>query len=74
MSTSGERKPCDCTHWKFLIEHDVPSVHGCITLADGPTVELHFLHPTPPSPTENDDSEERDAELVMVGLEAAKGN
>lgn len=57
---------------KFLIEPDVPSIHADVVLASGQHVRMHFLHPTPPVPTENTSSIERDAELVMIGKEAAK--
>ncbi len=50
----------------YLVEDDVPSMHAQITLATGDKIRLHFLHPAPPSPTENTESAERDAELVMV--------
>jgi endonuclease/exonuclease/phosphatase (EEP) superfamily protein YafD len=40
-------------------------------LRGGVRVEVHFVHPTPPSPTENDSSAERDAELVLVGRDVA---
>lgn len=50
----------------FLVEDDVPSIHGLVSLEDGQPVQVHFLHPAPPSPTENEESSERDAELVVV--------
>jgi len=50
----------------FLVEDDVPSMHASIMLSDGTSVRAHFLHPSPPSPTENEESKERDAELIVV--------
>lgn len=52
---------------EFLVESKVPSMHGRIRLPDGDWIRTHWLHPKPPSPTENPASSERDAELVMVG-------
>jgi endonuclease/exonuclease/phosphatase (EEP) superfamily protein YafD len=51
----------------FLVEGDVPSVHVVLRLESGDEIELHGVHPRPPSPTENDRSTERDAELIVVG-------
>ena len=39
---------------------------------DGQDVTLYFLHPKPPSPTENKTAKPRDVELTMVGQEIAK--
>lgn len=50
----------------FLVEENVPSIHTCIELKSGVRVRAHFLHPAPPSPTENEESTERDAELIIV--------
>ncbi len=50
----------------FLVEPGVPSIHAHVLLPCGQQVELHCLHPAPPSPTENLTSAERDAELLMV--------
>lgn len=50
----------------FLIEDDVPSMHASLQLAPKLQVRLHFLHPAPPSPTENLESTERDLELLML--------
>ncbi|MEZ5659864.1 MAG: endonuclease/exonuclease/phosphatase family protein [Burkholderiaceae bacterium] len=52
---------------QFLVESDIPSMHMMISpWSDGRDIHLHFLHPAPPSPTENDESTERDAELLVV--------
>lgn len=60
------RLPLDDIHIEYLVEKDVPSIHASAKLSDGLQVRLHFLHPAPPSPTENDESTERDVELLMV--------
>ena len=51
---------------EFLLEPDVPSMHSLVQLPSGQQIRMHFLHPAPPSPTENDASSERDAELLIV--------
>ncbi len=59
---------------EFLVESDVPSMHALVTLRSGEDVRIHFLHPAPPSPTENDESSERDAELIIVARSVAEGD
>lgn len=54
------------THTSFLVEEKVPSMHAQVVLRTGDKVRMHFLHPAPPSPTENSESTERDAELIVV--------
>lgn len=49
-----------------LIEEGVPSIHCLVELRCGSIVQCHFLHPAPPSPTENSESTERDIELLHV--------
>lgn len=56
---------------RFLIQEDIPSIHTRVKLPSGDHFELHCLHPRPPSPTENDRSTERDAELLLVGRTVA---
>lgn len=53
----------------FLIEDDVPSMSARVVLPLGEKVLIYFLHPAPPSPTENDTSIERDAELLLIAKE-----
>ncbi len=65
------RLPLHETEVCFLVEEQVPSMHALAELRSGERVRIHFVHPAPPSPTENDESAERDAELVIVGRRAA---
>ncbi len=50
----------------YLVEESIPSIHLSLELRTGDRVQMHFLHPAPPSPTENPESKERDAELIAV--------
>jgi endonuclease/exonuclease/phosphatase (EEP) superfamily protein YafD len=55
----------------FLVEKDVPSIHLLLTLRTDDNVQMHFVHPAPPSPTENEESTERDAELITIARSVA---
>lgn len=66
------RLPLTDTETVFLVEDDVPSMHARIRLPCGDQIRMHFLHPAPPSPTENPESAERDAELVIVARSVAE--
>ena len=59
---------------EYLVEDDVPSIHTTVVLNSGDEVRLHLLHPAPPSPTENAESRERDAELIVVARALRKGS
>ncbi|WP_334014904.1 endonuclease/exonuclease/phosphatase family protein [Alteromonas sp. S167] len=50
----------------FLVENDVPSIEVKTTI-DGKQITLWFVHPKPPSPTENTYAKPRDIELHIVG-------
>jgi len=65
------RLPLLETEIAYLVEEDVPSIHGLVELADGNKIRLHCLHPSPPSPTENPESGERDAELMLIARSIA---
>lgn len=56
---------------QFLVEPDAPSIHVCVQTPDGTVIRLACLHPAPPSPTENDESTERDAELLLLARSLA---
>ena len=52
---------------EFLVEPDVPSFHMRVRPWPGhEPIRIHFVHPAPPSPTENEESLERDGELLTV--------
>lgn len=50
---------------EHLVQDKVPSIHVCLDV-NGSKVLTHFMHPAPPSPSENDESTERDAELLAL--------
>lgn len=54
---------------KYLISEEIPSIHGKVKLRSGERINIHCLHPKPPSPSEDDTSTNRDAELLLVGRE-----
>jgi len=60
------RLPLENAETRFLVEDDVPSMHAKVWLTRQIAIRMHFLHPAPPSPTENDESTERDVELLVV--------
>ena len=60
------RLPLHDARIEFLVEDDKPSMHAEVELDSGERVRCHFLHPAPPSPTENSESTERDVELLIV--------
>lgn len=49
-----------------LIQKDIPSIHCKFELDEETVIQFHFLHPAPPSPTENTYSKARDKELVLM--------
>ncbi len=66
------RFPLKDSEIKYLVEPDVPSIHTLLQLPSGDRIRMHFLHPAPPSPTENEASSERDAELIVVAKSVAE--
>lgn len=52
---------------KYQVEAHVPSMFIDFKINEDTDVHFCFLHPAPPSPTENETSKERDAELMITG-------
>lgn len=67
------RLPLEEAEVKYLIQDDIPSIHGWLKLPCGDRVKLHALHPRPPSPSESEESLWRDAELLLVGQQIREG-
>jgi endonuclease/exonuclease/phosphatase (EEP) superfamily protein YafD len=53
---------------RYLVEPDVPSVRTDVRLRSGDWIAFWGVHPRPPKPAQ--DTEQRDAELLIVGREA----
>ncbi|WP_194851150.1 endonuclease/exonuclease/phosphatase family protein [Nonlabens antarcticus] len=64
--------PLEDMQIRFLIKDDIPSFHGYLKLDNGKRVNIHCLHPRPPSPSESKTSTNRDAELLLMGKEIDK--
>ncbi len=56
----------------YHVEEGVPSIFFEYSLSENRDVFFACLHPAPPSPTENETSKERDAELMIVGKKLRK--
>lgn len=54
---------------RHILDDSIPSIHAGVRLPNGVDIMLHCLHPRPPYPKEDTDTEERDAELLIVGRE-----
>lgn len=63
------RMPLAETEVRFLVQDDVPSIHGTVTLPSGVKVRLCAVHPRPPEPLRDEDGGHRDAELVLLARE-----
>ena len=57
---------------KYQIEADKPSIFFDYPLKGNASIHFCCLHPAPPSPTENETSKERDAELMLTGKRIRK--
>ena len=53
----------------YRVEPDIPSIDARLHLRSGAVIDLHCLHPKPPGIGQG--SDERDAELLLVGREGA---
>lgn len=62
-------KLLDC-EIRYILDHNIPSVHCIVELPSGARVKFVGVHPKPPAPQESKSSAPRDAELILVGKEA----
>ncbi len=59
---------------KYLLEHDIPSLHAVVKLKNRRSFKFFGLHPKPPAPQEAKSTIKRDAELIIVGKEVRQSN
>jgi len=59
---------------RYLVEPGVPSIHSGVRLPGGHLLHFIGLHPRPPGPAENEESTERDAELIIAGKSVKESN
>lgn len=61
--------PIENEEINYLIDREIPSIIVDVN-ANGKTVRLYGIHPTPPVPQENPESTDRDAEILIMGRKA----
>ncbi len=66
------KKELENVEVKYQIEDDKPSIFFDFPVEGNPPIFFCCLHPAPPSPTENETSKERDAELMLTGKRIRK--
>ena len=54
---------------RYLVSKEIPSIIADVEYNNN-VVRLYGIHPTPPVPQENEESTERDAEILLVGKQA----
>ncbi len=54
---------------RYLVEDDVPSIKTTVEIVPEQQIALYCLHPRPPRPSKNQNTTERDIELIKVGRE-----
>ena len=55
----------------FIVEDHIPSIYSVLQLRSGDKIAFYCVHPDPPNPKYSEDTDERDAELLIIG-EAVK--
>lgn len=57
-----------------LIDEEIPSIELEVELKNGSRIRIYGIHPTPPVPTHNPTSTDRDAEILIVGKKVKNSN
>lgn len=60
------------TKVNFIVENHIPSIHSILELRSGDVMEFYCVHPDPPNPKYAEDTDKRDAELLIIGRAAKK--
>jgi len=59
--------PTNSIKTNYFIADDLPSIEASLVSENGISFTFFGVHPPPPSPTEEDNSKERDGELLSLG-------
>jgi endonuclease/exonuclease/phosphatase (EEP) superfamily protein YafD len=51
----------------YLIDDEIPSLDLNVKLNNGEVIKIYGIHPTPPVPSQNPKSTDRDAEILIIG-------
>ncbi|WP_121906421.1 endonuclease/exonuclease/phosphatase family protein [Ulvibacter antarcticus] len=68
------KRKLQTTKTLYQVEKEVPSIFFEYEINETIKVFFSCLHPAPPSPTENESSKERDAELMITGKRIRESN
>ncbi|PKA82568.1 endonuclease/exonuclease/phosphatase (EEP) superfamily protein YafD [Ulvibacter sp. MAR_2010_11] len=71
MHLYSKSKPKNVTI-NYLVDEETPSIFLEYPVSETRNIFIAILHPAPPSPTENETSIDRDAELMLIGKEIEK--
>lgn len=61
-------------HVNYFVAKDIPSIEANLTTNDADEFTFFGVHPPPPSPTEEQTSKERDADILALGKRIKKLN
>jgi len=64
--------PVNSIKANYFIADDLPSIEASLLTENGTPFTFFGVHPPPPSPTEEDNSRERDGELLSLGKKILK--
>jgi len=60
------------TKVNFIVENHIPSIHSILVLRSGDEMEFYCVHPDPPNPKYAENTDKRDAELLIIGRAATR--
>lgn len=62
------------TKINYLVDDSIPSIEAKLILPNQDKIQILAIHPTPPMPSENPKSTDRDTELMLIAKRAKNSN
>ena len=53
---------------RFLVSDSIPSIHTKVEISPNNLIQIYAIHPTPPMPSENPMSTDRDSEMMQIAF------